>query len=188
MTPDRVLITGGAGFLGINLVRFLLARGHPVTSLDLVAFEYPDVRGQIREIQGDIRDPGAVRRAMEGVGGVVHAAAALPLYTPHDIRTTDIDGTRNVLEAARAAGVPRVVHVSSTAVYGIPDHHPLREDDRLHGVGPYGAKGSGEGALNPMGSAVATAVARATGRWPTRLPLTPERVWRLMNDLPAQDD
>jgi nucleoside-diphosphate-sugar epimerase len=138
MTSARVLITGGAGFLGINLVRFLLARGHPVSSLDLVPFEYPDVRGQIREIQGDIRDPEAVRRAMEGAGWVVHAAAALPLYSPHDIRTTDIDGTRNVLEAARAAGVPRVVHVSSTAVYGIPDHHPLREDDRLHGVGPYG--------------------------------------------------
>jgi nucleoside-diphosphate-sugar epimerase len=138
MTSDRVLITGGAGFLGINLVRFLLARGHPVTSLDLVPFEYPDVRGQIREIQGDIRDPEAVRRAIEGAGWVVHAAAALPLYSPHDIRTTDVDGTRNVLEAARTSGVPRVVHVSTTAVYGIPDHHPLREDDRLHGVGPYG--------------------------------------------------
>jgi nucleoside-diphosphate-sugar epimerase len=138
MTSDRVLITGGAGFLGINLVRFLLARGHPVTSLDLVPFEYPDVRGQIREIQGDIRDPEAVRRAIEGAGWVVHAAAALPLYSPQDIRTTDVDGTRNVLEAARTSGVPRVVHVSTTAVYGIPDHHPLREDDRLHGVGPYG--------------------------------------------------
>jgi CO/xanthine dehydrogenase Mo-binding subunit len=55
-------------------------------------------------------------------------------------------------------------------------------------VGPYGAKGAGEGALNPMGPAVASAVARATGKWPDRLPLTPERVWRLMNDLPGSDD
>jgi nucleoside-diphosphate-sugar epimerase len=138
VSADRVLITGGAGFLGINLVRFLLARGHGVTSLDLAELEYADVRERIRVVRGDVRDPAAVRHAMEGAGWVVHAAAALPLYTPHDIRTTDVDGTRNVLEAALAAGVPRVVHVSSTAVYGIPDHHPLREEDPLHGVGPYG--------------------------------------------------
>jgi nucleoside-diphosphate-sugar epimerase len=135
---DRVLVTGGAGFLGINLIRFLLARGHALTSLDLAAFEYPDVRAQIRVIRGDIRDRQAVRQAMEGARWVVHAAAALPLYTPEDIRTTDVDGTRCVLDEALAAGAERVVHVSSTAVYGIPDHHPLREEDRLHGVGPYG--------------------------------------------------
>ena len=68
----------------------------------------------------------------------MHSAAALPLYPPADIYTTDVDGTRIVLEAAHAHGVERVVHISSTAVYGIPDHHPLLEDDRLHGVGPYG--------------------------------------------------
>jgi nucleoside-diphosphate-sugar epimerase len=135
---DRVLVTGGAGFLGINLIRFLLARGHALTSLDLVAFEYPDVRAQIRVVRGDIRDRQAVRQAMDGARWVVHAAAALPLYTPEDIRTTDVDGTRCVLDEALAAGAERVVHVSSTAVYGIPDHHPLREEDRLHGVGPYG--------------------------------------------------
>ncbi len=135
---DRVLVTGGAGFLGINLIRFLLARGHALTSLDLAAFEYPDVRAQIRVVRGDIRDRQAVRQAMDGARWVVHAAAALPLYTPEDIRTTDVDGTRHVLDEALAAGAERVVHVSSTAVYGIPDHHPLREEDRLHGVGPYG--------------------------------------------------
>ncbi len=59
--------------------------------------------------------------------------------------------------------------------------------ERGDGVGPYGAKGAGEGALNPIGGAVAAAVARAIGRWPERLPLTPERVWRLMNDLPDED-
>jgi nucleoside-diphosphate-sugar epimerase len=135
---ERVLITGGAGFLGINLVRFLLRRGFAVTSLDLAEFDYPDVRGEIREVRGDVRDPEAVRRALEGARLVVHAAAALPLYTPRDIVTTEVDGTRTVLEGALAAGVERVVHISSTAVYGIPDHHPLREEDPLRGVGPYG--------------------------------------------------
>jgi CO/xanthine dehydrogenase Mo-binding subunit len=59
--------------------------------------------------------------------------------------------------------------------------------ERRDGVGPYGAKGAGEGQLNPIGGAVAAAVARATGKWPTRLPLTPERVWRLINDLDEVD-
>jgi CO/xanthine dehydrogenase Mo-binding subunit len=59
--------------------------------------------------------------------------------------------------------------------------------ERRDGVGPYGAKGAGEGQLNPIGGAVAAAVARAVGKWPTRLPLTPERVWRLINDYDESD-
>jgi nucleoside-diphosphate-sugar epimerase len=137
-TTTRYLVTGGAGFLGINLVRYLLARGHAVTSLDLEPFDYADCRERVTEVRGDIRDKAAVARAMEGVSQVVHCAAALPLYKAEDIFSTDLDGTRNVLEAALKAGVQRVVHVSSTAVYGIPDHHPLVETDRLEGVGPYG--------------------------------------------------
>jgi nucleoside-diphosphate-sugar epimerase len=136
--PKRFLVTGGAGFLGINLVRHLRARGHEVTSLDIAPFDYPDVRDQIRIVDGDIRDRVAVDRAMEGVDLVVHTAAALPLYSPEDIMSTDLDGTRVVFESAHAAGVKRAIHVSSTAVYGIPDHHPLLETDRLQGVGPYG--------------------------------------------------
>lgn len=134
---DRVLITGGAGFLGINLTRYLLARGYLVRSLDIAPFDYPE-RNQIEEHMGDIRDRAAVDRAMKDVRFVVHTAAALPLYSPADIFSTDIDGTRNVLESARDHGVERVVHISSTAVYGIPDHHPLLETDPLSGVGPYG--------------------------------------------------
>lgn len=135
--PERVLITGGAGFLGINLVRYLLARGFAVRSLDIAPFDYPE-RDRIEEHTGDIRDTAAVARAMQDVQYVVHTAAALPLYAPADIFSTDIDGTRNILQAARTAGVKRVVHISSTAVYGIPDHHPLLESDRVDGVGPYG--------------------------------------------------
>lgn len=133
----HTLVTGGAGFLGINLVRYLLDRGHQVTSLDLLPFDYPE-RARIREVTGDIRKPADVARALDGCDLVVHTAAALPLYTPEEIRSTDVDGTQVVIDEAKRAGVTRVVHVSSTAVYGIPDHHPLLEDDRLDGVGPYG--------------------------------------------------
>jgi nucleoside-diphosphate-sugar epimerase len=133
----RFLVTGGAGFLGINFVRWALARGHQITTLDLAPFTYPE-RARVREQRGDIRVRADVAAAMDGVDVVIHAAAALPLYAPEDIRSTDIDGTRVVVEEAARAGVARVVHVSSTAVYGVPDHHPLVEHDRLHGVGPYG--------------------------------------------------
>jgi nucleoside-diphosphate-sugar epimerase len=136
--PHRILVTGGAGFLGINLVRYLLERGVEVASLDLAPFDYPDCRGRIEEHRGDIRDPAVVASAVAGADVVVHAAAALPLYAPRDIWTTDVEGTRTVLAAAEEARVDRVIHVSSTAVYGVPDHHPLVEEDRLHGVGPYG--------------------------------------------------
>lgn len=140
-----VLVTGGAGFLGVNLVRYLLARGYRVRSLDLLPFDYPDCRDRIEEIRGDIRDPATMDRATAGAHQVVHCAMALPLYPAQEIMTTGIDGTRRVLEAAEKHRVERVVHISSTAVYGIPDHHPLLETDRLDGVGPYGkAKVAGE--------------------------------------------
>ena len=136
--PKRVLVTGGAGFLGINLIRYLLEREVAVTSLDLADFTYADVRDRVTVVTGDIRRRGDVDRALEGCDAVVHCAAALPLYSADDIYTTDVVGTRVVLEASREAGVKRAVHISSTAVYGIPDHHPLREGDKLDGVGPYG--------------------------------------------------
>jgi nucleoside-diphosphate-sugar epimerase len=134
----RYLITGGAGFLGINMVRWLLGRGHEVVTLDLAPFDYADARDQVTAITGDIRNRQDVDRAMEGVDVVVHTAAALPLYSKQDIFTTDIGGTKTVLASAKAHEVDRVIHISSTAVYGIPDHHPLREDDPLIGVGAYG--------------------------------------------------
>ncbi len=132
------LITGGAGFLGINLTRYLLQRGHRVTTLDIADFDYPDVRDQVNIVKGDIRDRAMVDRTMEGQDIVVHTAAALPLYARKDIYTTDVLGAKNVLASAEEHGADRMIHISSTAVYGIPDHHPLREDDRLDGVGDYG--------------------------------------------------
>jgi nucleoside-diphosphate-sugar epimerase len=133
----KYLITGGSGFLGINLTRYLFNKGHEVICYDIADFDYPE-RDRITFIKADIRDRAALDRAMPGVHIVVHTAAALPLYSKEDIYTTDVIGTRNVVEAAYQAGVERLIHISSTAVYGIPDHHPIYEDDPLHGVGPYG--------------------------------------------------
>ncbi|MGD8720133.1 MAG: NAD(P)-dependent oxidoreductase [Candidatus Zixiibacteriota bacterium] len=137
MDSRRVLVTGGSGFLGVNLIRYLLARDYEINNIDLVPFTY-DEKDRINSRVGDIRNRAQVDAAMKGVGAVVHCAAALPLYKPADIFSTDVDGTRNVMESARTHGVERVVHISSTAVYGIPDHHPLLEDDPMQGVGPYG--------------------------------------------------
>jgi nucleoside-diphosphate-sugar epimerase len=137
MPGKTVFITGGAGFLGINLVRHLLAKGYKVVSYDLLPFDYPE-KGQITEVTGDIRDLKKLTEAMKGSDLVVHTAAALPLYSEEDIRTTDVEGTRNVMEAAKANQVERVVYISSTAVYGVPDHHPLYETDPMIGVGAYG--------------------------------------------------
>ena len=134
----RVLITGGSGFLGINLIRYLLDRGvTDIRSIDLVPFDYPE-RDRIDAVVGDIRDKEAMARVCAGRDWVIHTAAALPLYSEEDIFSTDVQGTANVLEAARAVDADRFVMISSTAVYGVPDHHPLFETDRLVGVGPYG--------------------------------------------------
>jgi nucleoside-diphosphate-sugar epimerase len=134
----KVLVTGGSGFLGINLIRYLHERGYDLVSLDIADFDYPDMKGKITDVRGDIRRRKDVEKAMEGVDLVVHCAAALPLYKPRDIYTTDVEGTRMLLQVAHEKKVDRFVMISSTAVYGIPDHHPLYENDKLEGVGPYG--------------------------------------------------
>jgi nucleoside-diphosphate-sugar epimerase len=145
----RVLITGGAGFLGLHLARRLLRDGHEVVLLDIAEFdpsEYATLGEPLPDgwerrldiLRGDVRDVDTVRSAMKGVDAVVHAAAALPLWHPHDIFTTNVEGTRLVLEEARRVGIERVLFISSTSVYGIPEKHPLYEDDPLQGVGPYG--------------------------------------------------
>lgn len=134
----KIYITGISGFLSINLVRYLLERGYDqIAGIDLVDFDYPE-RDKIEFLQGDIRHVDDLRQSMRGADVVIHTAAALPLYTPEDIYTTDIVGTRLVLQQAFEYGVKRFIHISSTAVYGVPDHHPLFETDQLIGVGPYG--------------------------------------------------
>ena len=104
-----VLITGGSGFLGINLIRYLLNKGvTDIRSLDLVPFDYPE-KDKVKATVGDIRDPAILKQVMQGVECVVHTAAALPLYKKEDIFSTDIQGTKNVLAAAMAAGADRIM-------------------------------------------------------------------------------
>ena len=136
----KYFITGGAGFLGINLTRYLLEKGHMVVSYDFAPdYDYPEKNNPaVSVIKEDIRHYNALEAAMKGSDIVVHCAAALPSYQKEEIFTTDIDGTKNVLTAAKQNGITRVIHISTTAVYGIPDHNPLLETDTLRGVGPYG--------------------------------------------------
>ena len=136
----KVLVTGGSGFLGINLIRFLRTKGvEEIRVLDIADFDYPEKNEPwLKFTLGDVRDIPAVEKITEGCDVVVHCAAALPLYSEKDIYSTEVDGSRNVLNAARKFNLDRHVQISSTAVYGVTKKHPIYETDPMIGVGPYG--------------------------------------------------
>lgn len=134
----KILITGGSGFLGINLIRYLLNRNHDIISVDISDFNYPEIKNKIKIVKGDIRNFALINEIMNEVEIVIHTAAALPLYSPKKIWSIDVEGTRLLLHEAFQKKIKRFIHISSTAVYGIPDHHPIYETDKLNGVGPYG--------------------------------------------------
>ncbi|HEX3267596.1 MAG TPA: NAD-dependent epimerase/dehydratase family protein [Gaiellaceae bacterium] len=135
----RWAISGGAGFLGLHLARRLLADGHDVRTLDLAPLDDAELEREVEELRGDVRDLSAAARLVGGADVLIHAAAALPIQASRDaIRSANVDGTGITFAAALEAGVGRAVQISSTAVYGIPKHHPLREDAPLVGVGDYG--------------------------------------------------
>jgi nucleoside-diphosphate-sugar epimerase len=132
-------LSGGAGFLGLHLSRRLLADGHQVRTLDVVPLDDAELEGSVEELRGDVRNADRVRALVDGADIVVHAAAALPIQASRGaIRSVNVGGTENVLRLARDEGVGRVVFISSTAVYGVPEKHPIEEDDPLVGVGSYG--------------------------------------------------
>jgi len=132
-------ISGGAGFLGLHLARRLLADGHEVRTLDLAPLDDPQLERSVDELRGDVRSVRDVRRLVDGARVLVHAAAALPIQASREsIRSVNVAGTATVLAAALEAGVRRAVLISSTAVYGVPKHHPIDESSPLVGVGHYG--------------------------------------------------
>jgi len=131
--PQTVFITGGAGFLGINFIRYLPAVSF--VSFDILPFDYPE-RMRVNAVLGDIRDYAHLKRAMTGADAVVHCAAALPSYPVREIMSTEVEGTRNVLQAALENGISRVVHISSTAVYGTKASGAT-EESPTEIIGPY---------------------------------------------------
>jgi nucleoside-diphosphate-sugar epimerase len=110
-----------------------------VRSLDVVPLDDPELDRSVLEIRGDMRDTEGARELVEGADVLVHAAAALPIRGSRRlIMSVNVEGTEALVDAARAAGVGRVVYISSTSVYGVPKVHPIAENATLHGVGAYG--------------------------------------------------
>lgn len=134
MVTTRIAVTGAAGVLGSHLVDRLLDAGTQVHAVDLRPVP---PRPGLTPFAGDIRDRGTLTAALREVDAVVHCASALPSYPDADIRSIVVDGTTTVLEVARAAAVPRVVHISSTAVYGLPRLVPTPEDHPHEPVDTY---------------------------------------------------
>lgn len=139
-----VVVTGASGMLGGFVVRRLRDEGVAVHGVDLRPAAIPGVRATV----ADVRDRAAMTTAMTGAGAVVHCAAALPSYAPDEIHSVIVDGTRSVLAAAGDAGVSRVVHISTTAVYGLPTVVPTPETHPREPVDGYGrAKSAAEQAV-----------------------------------------
>jgi nucleoside-diphosphate-sugar epimerase len=121
---STALVTGGSGYFGSLLVERLRAAGASVRVLDL--HDVDDRPGDVEFVGADIRDRDAVRAAVDGVDVVYHNVAQVPLALDHHLlRTVNVDGTRLLLEAAADAGVAKLVHTSSSAVFGVPDTNPV---------------------------------------------------------------
>ncbi len=134
----KVLITGGAGFFGLHMTKKCVAEGEEVTLLDIAEYRPEEYDPSVKLVRGDVRDAAKMDELIAQADVVIHAAAALPLESRKEIFSTNVDGTRTCLDLAIKHRVKRFIFISSTAVYGVPDHHPLYETDPLVGVGPYG--------------------------------------------------
>lgn len=148
----KLLITGADGFIGSHLTEALVRAGHDVRAfvlynsfnswgwLDRCA---PDVRGAFEVFAGDVRDPHGVKAAMQGCDAVLHLAALIAIpysyHSPDTYVDTNIKGTLNVVQAARELGVSKVVHTSTSEVYGTARFVPITEEHPLQGQSPYSA-------------------------------------------------
>lgn len=148
----KILVTGADGFIGSHLTEALVRRGYDVKAFVMYnAFnswgwldEAPlDIRSHIEIVAGDIRDPHGVRHAMRGCDVVFHLAALIAIpysyHSPDTYVDTNIKGTLNVVQAARDLGVAKVVHTSTSEVYGTARQVPITEDHPLQGQSPYSA-------------------------------------------------
>jgi len=134
-----ILITGGTGFLGVHLARYFLQKKFVVTLLDIAPLTASDLLGKVTVIMCDVRDKKKLLEHFSNIEYVIHAAAALPIQRSKKvIFSTNIEGTKNVLQVSLSQKVKRVIFISTTAVYGVPKHLPEEEDDPLDPIGYYG--------------------------------------------------
>ena len=149
---SKVLVTGADGFIGSHLTEALVRKGY-----DVRAFVYynsfnswgwldhssSEIKEQIDVFAGDIRDPHGVKEAMKGCDMVFHLAALIAIpysyHSPDTYVDTNVKGTLNVVQAARELGVTKVVHTSTSEVYGTAQYVPIDEKHPLHGQSPYSA-------------------------------------------------
>lgn len=148
----KVLVTGAAGFIGSHMIEALVREGYDTKAfvfynsfnswgwLDHCASE---LNGQFEVFAGDIRDPHGVRKAMEGCDAVLHLAALIGIpysyHSPDTYVDTNIKGTLNVVQAASDLEIAKVVHTSTSEVYGTAQFVPITENHPLHGQSPYSA-------------------------------------------------
>jgi dTDP-glucose 4,6-dehydratase len=152
MSESRILVTGADGFIGSHLAEALVRRGDRVRALVLynsfgswgwLDHAPKEVRDSLEVFAGDVRDAYGVRQAMQGCDAVLHLAALIAIpYSyrlPESYVDTNIKGTLNVLQAARELGVRRVVHTSTSEVYGTARRVPISEEHPLNAQSPYAA-------------------------------------------------
>ena len=148
----KILITGADGFIGSHLTEELVRQGYDVKAFALYnSFNSwgwldhcaSDVRGCFEVFSGDVRDPNGVRAAMSGCDAVLHLAALIAIpysyHSPDTYVDTNIKGTLNIVQAARDLGVTKVVHTSTSEVYGTARYVPITEEHPLQGQSPYSA-------------------------------------------------
>ncbi|MCX7164720.1 MAG: NAD-dependent 4,6-dehydratase LegB [Rhodocyclales bacterium] len=148
----KILVTGADGFIGSHLTETLVRQGYDVRAFVLynsfnswgwLDHAPKDIRAGLDVFAGDIRDPHGVRAAMQGCDAVLHLAALIAIpysyHSPDTYIDTNVKGTLNVLQAARELGVGRVVHTSTSEVYGTARFVPITEDHPLQGQSPYSA-------------------------------------------------
>jgi NAD dependent epimerase/dehydratase len=152
MTFNKILITGADGFIGSHLTEELIHLGFNVrafvhynsfNSWGWLDHSAGDIKEKLEVFTGDVRDPYGVKRALEGCDAVLHLAALIAIpYSYHSPSTyvdTNINGTLNVLQAARELGVSRIIHTSTSEVYGTAQFVPITELHPLQGQSPYSA-------------------------------------------------
>lgn len=149
---STILVTGADGFIGSHLVEALVSQGFKVkafvlynsfNSLGWLDYCDKNIKAQFEVFSGDIRDPHGVKNAMKGCDIVLHLAALIAIpysyHSPDTYLDTNIKGTLNILQAARELGVKRVIHTSTSEVYGTARFVPITEEHPLQGQSPYSA-------------------------------------------------